>query len=103
MLEERFGPIGNERYRGYLRDIHASGRHVVSLVNDLLDIAKIEAGRADLVFTSLPRSPRSPPTARPCCAARPPRGRSSCAPPSAERLPRVVADERSLRQILARP
>ncbi|MGV6872687.1 ATP-binding protein [Pseudochelatococcus sp. B33] len=48
MLEERFGPIGTERYREYLRDIHASGGQVISLVNDLLDLARIEAGRLEL-------------------------------------------------------
>ncbi len=47
MIEERFGPVGNERYLEYLRDIHASGGHVISLVNDLLDLSKIEAGRFD--------------------------------------------------------
>ena len=46
MIDERFGPIGNERYRDYLRDINRSGNHVLDLVNDLLDISKIEAGRA---------------------------------------------------------
>ena len=50
MIEERFGPIGNERYKDYLKDVHASGAHVISLVNDLLDLAKIEAGRMDLTF-----------------------------------------------------
>src|SRR5690242_2663093 len=34
MLGERFGPIGNERYRDYLKDIHASGGHLLSLIND---------------------------------------------------------------------
>ncbi|MDQ2081414.1 histidine kinase dimerization/phospho-acceptor domain-containing protein [Xanthobacteraceae bacterium Astr-EGSB] len=48
MIEERFGPIGNERYREYLKDIRASGEHVVSLLNDLLDLAKIEAGKLEL-------------------------------------------------------
>ncbi len=50
MIDERFGRIENDRYRGYLRDIHRSGSHVLDIVNDLLDISKIEAGKLDLTF-----------------------------------------------------
>ncbi len=50
MMEEKFGPVGSDRYKQYLADIHQSGTHVISLVNDLLDLAKIEAGRLDLNF-----------------------------------------------------
>ncbi len=50
MMEERFGPVGNDRYRDYLKDIHASGRHVISLADDLLDISKIESGKLELAF-----------------------------------------------------
>ena len=50
MMEERFGPVGNERYRDYLKDINTSGAHVVSLLNDLLDLSKIEAGKMELSF-----------------------------------------------------
>src|SRR5262249_22633020 len=50
MAEQRFGPIGNERYLEYLRDIRTSGELVISLVNDLLDLSKIESGKLELTF-----------------------------------------------------
>ena len=53
MATERFGPIGHPRYVEYANDIGRSGRHVLDIVNDLLDISKIEAGEMDLDFTAV--------------------------------------------------
>jgi PAS domain S-box-containing protein len=99
MAEERFGPIANERYKEYLRDIHQSGGYVISLVNDLLDLAKIEAGRLDLDFESVSLNE----IALSAVALLQPeaqRGRVVLRSGLSPKLPPVVADERSLRQIV---
>ncbi|MBF9234983.1 PAS domain-containing sensor histidine kinase [Microvirga alba] len=99
MLEERFGAIGNERYKEYLKDVHASGAHVISLVNDLLDLAKIEAGRLELTFTSVNLND----LVSSCVALLQPqaaRDRIVMRTSFAVKLPPVVADERSMRQIV---
>jgi signal transduction histidine kinase len=48
MLYEAFGPLGAPRYKEYLGDIHKSGAHLLSLINDILDIARFDAGQAEL-------------------------------------------------------
>ncbi|WP_412051190.1 ATP-binding protein [Hoeflea sp. Naph1] len=53
MAEERFGPIGSPRYLEYAHDIGNSGKHVLDIVNDLLDISKIEAGQVDMEFVAV--------------------------------------------------
>ncbi|MGZ3325717.1 MAG: histidine kinase dimerization/phospho-acceptor domain-containing protein, partial [Xanthobacteraceae bacterium] len=99
MMAERFGPLGSERYRDYLKDIHASGGHLLALINDLLDLSKIEAGRLELAFTSVSLNELT----RECVAIMQPQANRdriiirTSLPPS---LPQVIADARSLRQIV---
>jgi signal transduction histidine kinase len=45
---ELFGPIANEKYLEYMRDVHASSLHLLSIINDVLDMSKIEAGKLEL-------------------------------------------------------
>jgi signal transduction histidine kinase len=99
IMAERFGPVGNDRYREYLKDIHAAGMQVVALLNDLLDLSKAETGQLDLSFANISLNELT----RQCVGIMQPQAsrariiiRTSLTPG----LPQVVADERSLRQIV---
>ncbi len=98
MLEERLGTLGNARYKDYIADIHGSGTHVMSLVNDLLDLSKIEAGKMELACDPIDANR----IVSECVALMQPqasRERVILRMSLAAGLPRITADERSLRQI----
>ena len=98
MMDEKFGPIGNDRYRDYLRDINRSGNHVLDLVNDLLDISKIEAGEQEMSYEAVSLNDT---LAETVAMMQPQANRERVIIRSsfASRLPEVVADLRSVRQI----
>jgi PAS domain S-box-containing protein len=98
MIDEKFGPIGNDRYRDYLRDINRSGNHVLDLVNDLLDISKIEAGEQEMNYEAVSLNDT---LAETVAMMQPQANRERVIIRSSfpSRLPEIVADLRSVRQI----
>ena len=99
MNGELFGPIGNDRYKDYMVDIHRSSSHLLSLINDILDLSKIEADRYDLyeeeldvieVVASCERMMRH----------RSEEAGVTLTVTVEEGLPLLMADKRALRQIL---
>jgi PAS domain S-box-containing protein len=98
MIGERFGALGNERYGEYMKDIRASGERVLSIINDLLDLSRIETGKLDLSFTNQNLNE----LVESCVAVMQPqanRERIIIRTSLAHTLPPVVADVRALRQI----
>jgi PAS domain S-box-containing protein len=98
MMTERFGPLGNERYLEYMKDIRASGERVIAIINDLTELSRIETGKLDLAFTNQNLNEM----VESCVAMMQPqanRERIIIRTSLAHALPPVVADGRALRQI----
>src|SRR5215472_4949925 len=99
MQHEALGPVGSTRYRAYADDINRSGMHLLGLVNDLLDLSKIEAGKMELVedFVDVDHLIADCLTLLRESAAR---AKIELAVVKDARLPPAYADERKLKQIL---
>ncbi|MCC7305634.1 MAG: PAS domain S-box protein [Alphaproteobacteria bacterium] len=48
MIKETFGALGHEKYKEYLQDVHSSAGHLLDIINEVLDMSKIEAGRIEM-------------------------------------------------------
>ncbi|MBI5262591.1 MAG: PAS domain-containing sensor histidine kinase [Bradyrhizobium sp.] len=98
MIGERFGALGNERYVEYMKDIRASGQRVISVIDDLLELSRIETGRLELVFADQNLND----LVERCVTVMQPqanRERIIIRTSLAHTLPPVMADGRALRQI----
>jgi two-component system cell cycle sensor histidine kinase PleC len=98
MVEEMYGPVGDQRYKGYVKDILNSGQHLLALINDILDMSKIEAGKMAMRYErcSLDEIAED--------AMRLVRNRAETAGLALvmdfEELPDIEADYRSIKQVL---
>ncbi|HEY4113366.1 MAG TPA: MHYT domain-containing protein [Rhizomicrobium sp.] len=99
LVTETFGPLGNPRYREYAGDIRASGAHLLSLINDVLDLSRLDAGQADLRDDDIDVATLIDQTVRMV------RGQADAAKLKLSmrlepNLPRLRADNRRVRQVL---
>jgi signal transduction histidine kinase len=98
LSERMFGEL-NEKQDEYLKDIHASGQHLLSLINDILDLSKIEAGRMELELTDF-NLPVALDNALTLVRERAGRHAIALHITVDERLGQVRGDERKIRQVV---
>jgi signal transduction histidine kinase len=99
MTDGHLGPLPNERYRGYVRDIRESARHAIALIAGMAERNSQDEADLDLVFAEVDLNE----TAASCVSAMQPladKAGLQLITTLAERLPRLVADGRCLKQIL---
>jgi two-component system, NtrC family, sensor kinase len=98
LSERMFGEL-NEKQEEYSKDIHASGQHLLSLINDILDLSKIEAGRMELELTDF-HLPTALDSALTLVRERAARRGITLEKSVDERLGQARADERKVRQVV---
>ncbi|RLQ88104.1 sensor histidine kinase [Notoacmeibacter ruber] len=99
MAEEVLGPMQNDTYKEYAGDIHASGKHLLELINEILDLSRIEAGRYQMNEQPLSLAHMI----EACCHMVELRMRNKDVQLDVKieaGLPPLIADERSVRQVL---
>ena len=96
---ETLGPVGSARYRDYAKDINESGQHLLALINDILDLSKVESGSDELYETDLEISALVD-SVRTLVKERAQREGITLELSCPDGLPVLRADERKMKQIL---
>ncbi len=96
---QMLGPLGNDKYRAYVQDIGSSGTHLLQIINDVLDMAKIEAGHSDLALTSCDIDDIVAASVR-MVRDRAETGKVALTVESTADTPPITADERALKQVM---
>ena len=99
MKSETFGALGHAKYRDYADDIHSSGNHLLEIINDVLDIAKAEAGKLDLV-DSIVDCHQALAAVSPLVRTRLEKAGLALAVQMPDSLPKLRADYRKVKQVL---
>jgi len=98
LQSELFGPLGHERYKEYADYVHKSGAHLLDLINDVLDMSKIDAGRMELkesIFSVTDLVDEAVMMVKDKA-----RGHCDLVVQTAARLPAIGADKRLIKQVL---
>jgi len=99
MKSQVFGPLGAPQYMGYANHIHGSGQHLLGLINDVLDLAKIEAGRFVVRPVEI-NVPQAIENALKLFEVRANETKITLKSETEANLPMLLADKRALHQIL---
>ncbi len=99
MKEKIFGPLANEKYEEYVEDIHDSGEHLLELINDVLDVSIIEAGKLELHEEAFDLATVAEAAVR-LVKARSEKGRVRLSNKIRSDLPPLYGDERRVKQIM---
>ena len=99
MRDEIFGPVGSAQYREYAKNINESGQHLLDLINDVLDISKIGAGKDELDESEM-SIPTVVESVRNLLLPRSEKGQVALLINLGDELPRFRADERKVKQVL---
>jgi two-component system cell cycle sensor histidine kinase PleC len=98
LQNKMFGPLGSEKYDEYSHDIHDSGKHLLNVINDILDMSKIEAGQMKINRETIDLAPLIEETLR--FTTIPAKQKSICVDQQVSSGLTLVADRRAMKQIL---